>query len=113
MLACRFVLHRALAIASFALVVYLACPTAKQAQGGAGMMMNNNNQRAVGGVLITDENFVDNVKLDDKQGLVKIRRAALEAIGGDAKHASKLRMISLRKLQNAIEAQLKGAPDAP
>ncbi len=107
MSACKFVPHRSLAIALFALLVCSACPTVSRAQGGNCRFSNQNNQRSVGGVLVNGENVVDNVTLDDKAELIKIRREALEAIGGDARKPSKLRMISLRKLQNAIEAQQK------
>src|SRR5262249_14205304 len=107
MFASNWLTRRHVAIASLALCMCATWPTESFAQRPR---FNNcgffNNQRSVGGVLINGD-VVDDIKLDEKSELIKIRREALEAIGGDAKAASKMRFISLRRLQDAIEAKQK------
>ncbi len=68
-------------------------------------------QQAVGGVVISVEGQIDNAEPWAQQKLREVLREAMNPAPGAINRPAKLRMISLRGLQEAIAAGLKVNPD--
>jgi Protein of unknown function (DUF1598) len=70
-------------------------------------------QQAVGGVAISTDGVLTIVKTETLQELSKKRRAALAQLPGDLNQPAKLRMVSLRRLQETIAALQKAKQPMP
>jgi hypothetical protein len=70
-------------------------------------------QQAVGGVAISTDGVLTIVKTDTLQELSKKRRAALAQLPGNMYQPAKLRMVSLRRLQETIAALQKANQPLP
>ncbi len=108
MSASNSLLHRRLAAAVLAMICVWSWPTASQAQVGL-----VNQQQTVGGVMIDANNVIQDIRLDEKAELLKLRRQALQDVPRDLKRASKLRMVSLARLQAAIATHVKDKKSLP
>ncbi len=69
--------------------------------------------RAVGGISINAEGLLDNARTDDSRALSRLRREALHQAPGDLNKYTELRMISLRRLEAAVQRHLKDKAPLP
>ena len=65
---------------------------------------------SVGGVFVNPEGVLDSVSQDDMEKLLKTRAEALGKAAGDLSKPTKLRVVSLKKLQQAIRDHRKARP---
>lgn len=87
--------------ASIGLLALLCCTTGLIGYAGIG---GGFRQNAVGGVMISAEGLVRAATPADRQALLNRLRAEVENPAGELEEATDLRMVSLRKLQEAMRA---------
>jgi hypothetical protein len=68
----------------------------------AGLAGLGGNQRSVGGVMIDGAGVVRDASIEEKLELAEMLRAQMDPLAGDLKEATELRMVSLKKIQQAI-----------
>ncbi len=69
--------------------------------------------RAVGGVSINAEGFLENAQLDAVGKLSRLRAASLDPVPAELGGATQLRKVSLRRLEDAIEKHARGDKELP
>lgn len=93
----------------FGVAALVTASLAQLATGGAILT----NQRQVGGVSIDTQGVLDNVDPRDREELKLAREKALHEVPGDLKKPSKMRMVSLRRLEETIAKHLKNPAPLP
>lgn len=95
---CRLLSSRGLSLLAAVVSVVLLGGSSAQAQIGAFQ------QRAVGGVMVDAQGLLRSATVDQRQESLKLMREAIAQPEGDIARPAELRMISLAKLQRAMEA---------
>ncbi len=98
------------AAAVFAFVFFLAAGSTADAQNNQGFITTGNQ---VGGVSVDVSGMLDNAAVDGQGRLSAIRDLALDAVPGDLNKPSDLRKVSLRRLEEAIQAMVQGKEQLP